>query len=133
MGPVSGVPPASPGPARVLAFQLYVIAVQFHADREMLTTWPAVQDCIGRELGRDKHHVISNRAFTQMLSYVTADMAHLISLAGVGSLIFCFRFRRSSYSWRLSCGYGSHRWLFLMRDGGRDLLPKLAGQWQNRE
>ena len=41
------------------------------------------QDCIGRDLGRDKYHVISNRAFAQMLSYVTANMAHLISTAAV--------------------------------------------------
>jgi hypothetical protein len=56
-----------------------------------------------------------------MFSYVTADMAHLISPAGVGSLIFCFQFRRRSYSWRLSCGYSGHRWLFLMPGDGRDL------------
>jgi hypothetical protein len=83
MGPVSGVPPASPGPARVLAFQPYVIAVLFYADREMAAAGPAVQDCIGGELGRDKHQVIRNRTFTEMLGYVTADMAHLISTPGV--------------------------------------------------
>src|ERR1700693_1203603 len=59
-----------------------------------------------------------------MLSDVMSDMAYLISPAGVGPLIFCFRFRARSYSWRLSCGYGGHRWLFLMRGDGRDLATQ---------
>jgi hypothetical protein len=57
--------------------------VLFYADREMAAAGPAVQDGIGGEFGRDKHQVSSNWAFAQVLRYVTADMAHLISTAGV--------------------------------------------------